>query len=91
MLLQQLRGFDMDEVSKNKWFGWIFVLLGLIAVLSGQAGWKKGATLDGNAARIVGGIMVIFGFLMIFPQLTMRSGRNAKTRDSEQERDDHES
>lgn len=58
----------MTEIQKGKWLGGLFVFCGIFAFVSGKAGWTLYGRLDGDSARIVGVIMVVFGFFMIFPK-----------------------
>lgn len=69
----------MTEVDKGKWLGRLFVLCGIFAVFSGKAGWTLYGRLDGNMARVVGGVMIIFGCFMMFPQKPEKTkGRGAE-------------
>jgi uncharacterized membrane protein YfcA len=72
----------MTEVDKGKWLGRLFVFCGIFAVLSGKAGWTLYGRLDGDMARVVGGIMILFGCLMMFPKRPNKSGdRDAEKKD----------
>ncbi len=58
---------EMNDVTEGKVVGYLIVICGIMAIVSGSAGLTLYGRLDGSTARIVGCLMLLLGLKLIFP------------------------
>ena len=50
-------------------FGFLLMIFGIISILTGKAGWTIYGHAEGEKARYIGVIMIIFGIALMIPKL----------------------
>ena len=58
----------MGIVSQWKIVGWLMMLVGVKALITGSVGYKIYIEAEGGVARLIGGLLVFTGVMLAFPR-----------------------